>query len=85
MTAKPSTADLDRVTHHLYEIIDMEKITDFNVQKYQALAIQVIQDIHKRGKLPIVVGGTNYYIESLLFEDMVPPPKMINPNTSLEH
>ena len=85
MTAKPSAADLERVPHHLYDIIDMEKITDFNVQKYSAMAVQVIEDIHKRGKLPIVCGGTNYYIESLIFEDMVQPPKMINPNTNLEY
>ena len=31
MTAKPSASDLKRVRHHLYEIIDMEKVTDFNV------------------------------------------------------
>lgn len=84
MTAKPSTADLARVKHHLYEIIDMEKITDFNVQKYQTLALEVIADIHKRGKLPIVVGGTNYYIESLLFEDMIRQPKMLDPGSSVE-
>jgi tRNA dimethylallyltransferase len=84
MTAKPSPADLERVKHHLYEIIDMEKVTDFNVQKYQTLALAVLDDIHSRGKLPIVVGGTNYYIESLLFEDLAQPPKMLDPHSSLE-
>lgn len=62
----------------------MEKITDFNVQKYQSLSLEIIADIHSRGKLPIIVGGTNYYIESLLFEDMVQPPKMINPSSNLD-
>ena len=38
------------------------------MNKYLALAIPTIAEIHSRGKLPIVVGGTNYYIEGLLFE-----------------
>ena len=82
MTAKPSIADLKRVKHHLYEIIDMKTTTNFNMQKYQALALEIIQDIHSRGKLPIVVGGTNYYIESLLFE--TPKQQLINPRTNVQ-
>ena len=40
---------------------------DFNVNKYLSLALEAIDEIHAKGKLPIVVGGTNYYIEGLLF------------------
>ena len=47
------------------------KTKDFNVNKYLSLALPVIQDIHSRGKTPIVVGGTNYYIEGLLFEKVL--------------
>ena len=46
----------------------MTKIVDFNVQKYQELALKSIEEIHARGKIPIIAGGTNYYIEALLFE-----------------
>ena len=44
-------------------------MTDFNVQKYVALALKTIDDIHGRGKVPVICGGTNYYIESLMFRD----------------
>lgn len=47
----------------------MENVIDFNVQKYQEVALNTITDIQKRGKTPIIVGGTNYYIEALLFEN----------------
>jgi tRNA dimethylallyltransferase len=67
MTAKPSVDEKARVSHHLYDVVDMQT-KDFNVNKYLALAIPTIAEIHSRGKLPIVVGGTNYYIEGLLFE-----------------
>ena len=69
MTAKPSESDQKKVPHHLYDIVDMEEVADFNVQKYNALALKVIEDIHNRGKTPVIVGGTNYYIESLLFNN----------------
>ena len=34
MTAKPSAQDLEAVRHHLYEIVEMKDVADFNVQKY---------------------------------------------------
>lgn len=73
MTARPSAADYQRVPHHLYEIAEMTDTTDFNVQKYAEMATSCIADIHGRGKVPTVVGGTNYYVESLLFENISAP------------
>jgi tRNA dimethylallyltransferase len=70
MTAKPTYEEKEIVPHHLYDVVDM-KTKDFNVNKYLSLALPVIQDIHSRGKTPIVVGGTNYYIEGLLFEKVL--------------
>jgi len=67
MTAAPSSTDLQRVPHHCYGFVDL-KTRDFNVQDYRKVALKAIADIHSRGKLPIVCGGTNYYIEALLFE-----------------
>ena len=67
MTAKPAADEKERVPHHLYDILEFEQ-PDFNVNKYIELATECIAGIHKRGKLPIVVGGTNYYIEGLLFD-----------------
>lgn len=67
MTAKPSAEEKMRAPHHLYDVVDLDT-KDFNVNKYLDLAIPAIEDIYLREKLPIVVGGTNYYIEGLLFE-----------------
>jgi tRNA dimethylallyltransferase len=67
MTAKPTTAEKLRVPHHMYDVVDMNA-KNFNVNKYLELALVCIEGILERGKLPIVVGGTNYYIEGLLFE-----------------
>jgi tRNA dimethylallyltransferase len=66
MTARPGKEDTALVKHHLYEIAAKEEI-EFSVRKYRAKALQAIADVHERGKVPIVCGGTNYYIESLLF------------------
>lgn len=67
MTAKPTKEEKERVTHHLYDVVDI-KTKDFNVNKYLEKALSKIDEILSRGKLPIVVGGTNYYIEGLLFD-----------------
>ena len=67
MTAKPSSEDLEVARHHLYSELEMTSTVDFNVQKYQKMAQKTIEEVMSRGHIPIVVGGTNYYIESLLF------------------
>lgn len=67
MTAKPSEEDKTAVSHHLYDIVEPD-VQDFNVNKYVELAVEKIGEITASGKLPVVVGGTNYYIEGLLYE-----------------
>ena len=67
MTAKPTKEEKESVRHHLYDVVDL-KTKDFNVNKYLDLAIPCINEVLSRAKLPIVVGGTNYYIEGLLFD-----------------
>lgn len=63
-TAKPSPGDLTLVPHHLISIIDPDE--DFSLARYQEFALAAIKDIHERGKLPIVVGGSGQYVWSLL-------------------
>lgn len=67
MTARPGPEDEQNVKHHLYSFVDKDDI-DFSVRKYRKLAIEAIKDVHQRGKLPVICGGTNYYIESILFQ-----------------
>jgi tRNA dimethylallyltransferase len=65
-TAKPSAEELVRVPHHLLDVADPEK--GFNAVEFQRLARAAIEDIQARGKLPILVGGTGLYVDSILFD-----------------
>lgn len=64
-TAKPSINERQNIPHHMIDIIEPEQ--EFSVAEYQKMAVDIISDIHKRNKLPIIVGGTGLYIKSLLY------------------
>lgn len=63
-TAKPTAEETEGIPHHLISIADMD--AEFSVADYVRLAKEKIADIHARGKLPILVGGTGLYINSLI-------------------
>ncbi len=63
-TAKPSCQDLKEVPHHLVNIIEPDR--EFSVAQYQKRARQTIQDISKRDKMPILVGGSGLYIRAAI-------------------
>ncbi len=62
-TAKPEKEDLKRVPHHMIDIVDPDE--DFNAGTYTEMARWVIDRIHERGRVPVVVGGTGLYIRTL--------------------
>jgi tRNA dimethylallyltransferase len=62
-TAKPSHAELARVPHHLIDIVDPDETLSLAV--FQEKAKVIIADIHSRGKLPFLVGGTGQYIRAV--------------------
>lgn len=64
LTASPPEEDKKAITHHLYNFLELDNI--FSVTKYQEKALNIIKDISKKGYLPIVVGGTGLYINSLI-------------------
>ena len=63
-TAKPTEAEKDRIPHHLMDFL--EPTVNYSVADYCEAAHKVIADIHARGKMPIIVGGTGLYIDSLV-------------------
>ncbi|MDE7104543.1 MAG: tRNA (adenosine(37)-N6)-dimethylallyltransferase MiaA [Ruminococcus sp.] len=63
-SAKPDIDEMCGVPHHLINFLDRDVI--FSVSDYVKLANEKIQDILSRGKLPIIVGGTGLYIDSLM-------------------
>ena len=62
-SAKIREEEMQGVRHHLIDILDPRD--DFNVVIFQKLAAEAIDDITSRGKMPIVVGGTGFYIQAL--------------------
>ncbi len=63
-TAKPSPEEMQGVPHHLISVIPRDR--SFSVAEYAELAKEKIAEVADRGKLPILVGGTGLYVDSLL-------------------
>jgi tRNA dimethylallyltransferase len=63
-TAKTPVAERRGIPHHLIDIVGPEEV--FTAGEYSRLARQTIQEISHRGKLPVVVGGTGFYLRALL-------------------
>lgn len=64
-TAKVSKSELKKYPHKNIDIIDFNQ--SYSVAEFKAATLKQIDDISEQGKLPILVGGTGLYIESLLF------------------
>src|SRR5476651_2109449 len=63
-TAKPSAAEQASVPHHLIDIVDPDQT--LTMAEYQVQAYATIADIHARGKIALLVGGTGQYITAVL-------------------
>lgn len=70
-SAKITKEEMDGVVHHLVDVIEPSE--EFNVVRFQQMAKETMKSIYEKGKIPIVVGGTGFYIQALLndidFED----------------
>ena len=64
-TAKVSEEEKENIPHHLFDIKDISD--DYSIYDYQQDARLIINDILKRGKIPILVGGTGLYIKAALY------------------
>jgi tRNA dimethylallyltransferase len=65
-TAKPSAEEQARAPHHLLDVVG--PCDDFTAAVFKQLTQAAISDIAARGKLPIMVGGTGLYIDSVLYD-----------------
>ena len=63
-TAKASPAERSLIPHHMIDEADPSE--DFSIARYVSLAREKIRKIHEKGKLPLIVGGTGFYIQALL-------------------
>lgn len=65
-SAKITTEEMCGVPHHLIDIL--EPAEEFNVVMFQRLAKQALEEIYANGHIPIVTGGTGFYIQALLYD-----------------
>jgi len=63
------------IPHHLLDVASPKRV--FTVAQYQKLAKKALKDILKRGKIPIICGGTGFYIDALIYDYQFPkvPPQ----------
>jgi tRNA dimethylallyltransferase len=77
-TAKPTEEERNRVPHHLIDVSDPDQ--DWSLALYLPKVHQIIEDIHQRGKLPFLVGGTGQYIQGVIqgwkMPDVKPDPRL---------
>ena len=65
-TAKATHEEQEGIPHHLLDIKELEE--DYSVYDFQKDVRKKIQEIHQRGKMPILVGGTGFYIKAALYD-----------------
>ena len=65
-TAKIKPEEMDGIRHYLIDVL--EPTEDFNVFRFQQMAKAALEEIYAKGKIPIVVGGTGFYIQALLYD-----------------
>ncbi|KAK3833726.1 MAG: IPP transferase-domain-containing protein [Linnemannia elongata] len=67
ITNKMPMDEREGVVHHLMDFLPMDQ--EYSVLDFKADALGLIEKIHERKHMPVVVGGTHYYIQSLLWRD----------------
>ena len=65
-SAKIRPDEMQGVRHYLVDLL--EPTEDFNIVMFQKYAKQAIAEIYEKGKIPIIVGGTGFYIQSVLYD-----------------
>lgn len=65
-TAKPTTEDRELIPHHGLDIVYPNQI--FTAADFKTLAERAIDDISSRGKIPVMVGGSGLYVDSVIFD-----------------
>lgn len=65
-TAKISSKEMQGIEHYLIDVLNPTQ--DFNVVMFQRMAKHAMEQIYAKGKIPIIVGGTGFYIQALLYD-----------------
>ena len=65
-TAKIKPEDMQGIKHHLIDVLNPED--EFNIVKFQEMVKSAVAEINSRNKIPILAGGTGFYIQSVLYD-----------------
>ena len=65
-TAKITPGEMDGIKHHLIDVLDPS--LDFNIFLFKDLALKAMDEIYAKGKVPVIAGGTGFYIQSVLYD-----------------
>lgn len=82
VTAKATAEEQSAAPHHLLDVAQVGK--PFTVVDFRDTALPIVEDLLARQKMPIIVGGTNYYIESLLWNVLVNPVSKVGDKRKAE-
>ncbi len=76
-TGKITEEEMRGVPHHMLDICDINE--SFSVKEFRDRTLPIIEDITKRGKTPILCGGTGYYIDAVIYENTLPDTHIARP------
>ena len=65
-TAKITKEEMEDITHYMVD--ELEPDEEFNVVVFKKMALKYMDEIYKKGKIPLIVGGTGFYIQALLYD-----------------
>lgn len=65
-TAKIKPEEMEGIPHYLIDVLEPDE--EFNVVRFQKMAKEAMEKIYKNGHIPIIVGGTGFYIQALLYD-----------------
>ena len=65
-TAKPSKGEMGGIPHYMIDVVAPTE--SFSASDYERLALPIMEDIVARGKVPVIVGGTSFYLDALLYK-----------------
>ena len=67
-SAKIKPEEMCGIKHYLVDCLDPQDPESFNVTRFQQMAKDAMEEIYARGKVPILVGGTGFYIQSVVYD-----------------
>jgi tRNA dimethylallyltransferase len=79
-TAKPGRQEMQRVRHHMIDLANPDEI--WSLALFRKHALQAIEDIRSRERVPILVGGTGQYVRALMEGSVIPSQE---PDPALRH